>query len=84
MHCRGLAWGFASGLTGWGWGLVEPDTLGGDEAFNNITFRHLASLARPSGSPERCALAIAGDDADAKADVVSLLDAIGYDVVDLG
>jgi len=31
LHCRGLAWGFASGLTGWGWGMVEPDTLGGDE-----------------------------------------------------
>lgn len=54
------------------------------KAFNNITFAHLASLARPSGSPERSALAIAGDDASAKATVVSLLDQIGYDSLDLG
>ena len=54
------------------------------KAFNNIFFAHLASLARPSGSPERSALAIAGDDAGAKALVARLLDEIGYDTVDLG
>ncbi len=54
------------------------------KAFNNITSGHLGSLAGPSGSSDRSALAIAGDDADAKATVVSLLDEIGYDTVDLG
>ncbi|MCB0905876.1 MAG: NADPH-dependent F420 reductase [Nocardioidaceae bacterium] len=54
------------------------------KAFNNIFFAHLASLARPSGSADRSALAIAGDDADAKAVVTRLLDDIGYDAVDLG
>jgi predicted dinucleotide-binding enzyme len=54
------------------------------KAFNNIFFAHLASLARPSGSSDRSALAIAGDDADAKAVVTGLLDEIGYDTVDLG
>jgi len=54
------------------------------KAFNNIFFGHLAALPRPSGDPERSALAIAGDDADAKALVTRLLDEIGYDAVDLG
>jgi predicted dinucleotide-binding enzyme len=54
------------------------------KAFNNIFFKHLAALARPSGSADRSALAIAGDSPDAKSAVTSFLDAIGYDVVDAG
>jgi predicted dinucleotide-binding enzyme len=54
------------------------------KAFNNIYFEHLAALARAKGADDRSALAIAGDDADAKAVVVQLLDEIGYDTVDLG
>ncbi len=54
------------------------------KVFNNIAFMHLAALARPSGSPERTALAIAGDDGAAKAAVAGLLDEIGYDAYDLG
>ena len=54
------------------------------KGFNNIYFGHLASLARPSGDPDRSALAIAGDDAVAKEVVRTVLDVIGYDVVDLG
>jgi 8-hydroxy-5-deazaflavin:NADPH oxidoreductase len=54
------------------------------KGFNNIYFEHLRDLARPSGSPERSALAIAGDDADAKATVTRLFDEIGYDTLDLG
>jgi len=54
------------------------------KGFNNIYFKHLASLPRPSGAPDRTALAIAGDDEAAKASVTSFLDAIGYDTVDLG
>ncbi len=53
-------------------------------AFNNIFFQHLAALPRPSGAPDRSALPIAGDDAEAKVLVTRLLDEIGYDVVDLG
>ncbi|MDP2014615.1 MAG: NADP oxidoreductase, partial [Actinomycetota bacterium] len=41
-------------------------------------------LARPAGADDRSALAIAGDDAAAKAAVVEFLDSIGYDVVDAG
>jgi 8-hydroxy-5-deazaflavin:NADPH oxidoreductase len=54
------------------------------KAFNNITAVHLGSLARPTGSTDRSALAVAGDDPDAKARAAALLDEIGYDTVDLG
>jgi 8-hydroxy-5-deazaflavin:NADPH oxidoreductase len=54
------------------------------KAFNNIYFLHLGELARPAGSPDRTALPIAGDDADAKAAVTQLLDVLGYDAVDAG
>jgi predicted dinucleotide-binding enzyme len=54
------------------------------KVFNNIFFKHLHSLARPAGSSDRSALAIAGDDAAAKAEVADFLDRIGYDAVDVG
>lgn len=54
------------------------------KVFNNIAFVHLAALARPSGSPDRTTLPIAGDDAEAKARATALLDAIGYDALDVG
>jgi predicted dinucleotide-binding enzyme len=54
------------------------------KAFNNIYFEHLRDLARPSGSPERSVLAIAGDDAEAKKRVTEVLDDLGYDAYDVG
>jgi hypothetical protein len=54
------------------------------KGFNNIFFQHLGSLPRPSASADRSALAIAGDDAEAKRRVTELLGEIGYDTVDLG
>ncbi|MEH1168415.1 NADPH-dependent F420 reductase [Micromonospora sp. CPCC 205539] len=54
------------------------------KVFNNIFFKHLAALARPTGAADRSALAIAGDDAAAKAEVTAFLDRIGYDAVDAG
>jgi predicted dinucleotide-binding enzyme len=54
------------------------------KAFNNIYFEHLRELARPSGSPERSVLAIAGDDAEAKKRVTEVLDDLGYDAYDVG
>ena len=54
------------------------------KAFNNISYVHLLNLARPTGSPDRSVLAIAGDDADAKAQVSQFLDTIGYDAYDVG
>ena len=54
------------------------------KVFNNIFFEHLRELARPTGSPGRSTLAIAGDDAPAKRTVTALLDDIGYDAYDVG
>jgi predicted dinucleotide-binding enzyme len=54
------------------------------KGFNNIVAAHLGELARPAGAADRSALAIAGDDADAKATVTTLLDSLGYDTVDAG
>ncbi len=54
------------------------------KVFNNIFFKHLGSLARPSGADDRTALPIAGDDAAAKAATTVFLNSIGYDAVDGG
>ena len=54
------------------------------KAFNNIFYKHLHSLARPSGAPDRSYLPIAGDDTQAKAAVSAFLDSIGYGTVDAG
>jgi predicted dinucleotide-binding enzyme len=53
------------------------------KGFNNIYAGHVVKLARPSGDPERSALAIAGDD-DAKKAVTDFLDSIGFDAYDAG
>ncbi|WP_327583566.1 NAD(P)-binding domain-containing protein [Nonomuraea sp. NBC_00507] len=54
------------------------------KVFNNILFRHLGTLARPSGAADRSALPIAGDDDAVKKAVTAFLDTIGYDTVDAG
>ncbi|NPD03523.1 NAD(P)-binding domain-containing protein [Nocardioides sp. zg-1308] len=54
------------------------------KGFNNIYVDHLATLARPSGDPDRSVLALAGDDAAAKQTVIEFFDAIGYDSLDVG
>ncbi|WP_436529173.1 NADPH-dependent F420 reductase [Actinoplanes sp. HUAS TT8] len=54
------------------------------KGFNNIWFQHLATLHRASGSADRTALPIAGDDSAAKLVVTEFLDRIGYDAVDVG
>lgn len=54
------------------------------KAFNHITAAHLGSHGRPPGTAGRRALAIAGDDAEAKRTVADLVDSFGFDVVDAG
>ena len=54
------------------------------KAFNGIQAEHLLTLGRPSGTAGRIALPIAGDDAAAKAVVMDLVDALGFDPVDGG
>lgn len=54
------------------------------KAFNNIYAEHLDKLGRPPGSSGRIALPVAGDDAQAKAIVLGLIDELGFDGVDAG
>ena len=54
------------------------------KAFNHIYAAQLTTDGKPPGTLDRRALAIAGDDANAKATVTKLLDAFGFDTVDAG
>lgn len=51
---------------------------------NHIGAREIGSDARPSGEEGRRALAVAGDDAEARARVARLVDSLGFDPVDAG
>ena len=54
------------------------------KTFNNIYADHLLRHGRPAGTPGRIALPVAGDDSEAKATVIKLLDELGFDGVDAG
>jgi 8-hydroxy-5-deazaflavin:NADPH oxidoreductase len=54
------------------------------KAFNHIRASELTTDGQPRGSNHRRALAIAGNDAVAKATVARLLDGFGFDTVDVG
>ena len=54
------------------------------KSFNAILQADIEKDARPAGSPERRALPIAGDDAEAKRVVAALMDEFGFDSVDAG
>jgi predicted dinucleotide-binding enzyme len=54
------------------------------KAFNAIMATDIERDGRPTGSPGRRALPIAGDDASAKKVAAELLDEFGYDTVDAG
>jgi predicted dinucleotide-binding enzyme len=54
------------------------------KAFNHIYAAELTTHGQPPGTPNRRALVIAGDDAEAKSTVARLIDQFGFDVVDAG
>jgi hypothetical protein len=54
------------------------------KAFNHLYAATLTTDGQPAGTKNRRALAIAGDDPDAKATVSHLLDQFGFDAVDAG
>ena len=54
------------------------------KAFNHIYAAALTTDGQPANTPNRRALAIAGDDSEAKRVVTQLIDQFGFDVVDIG
>lgn len=54
------------------------------KVFNTIIAENLLNKGRPAGEAGRVALAVAGDDAQAKASVMRLVEEIGFDAVDAG
>ncbi len=54
------------------------------KAFNHVPAADITARRTPPGTPDRRALAIAGDDAPAKETVASFIDGLGFDVVDAG
>ena len=75
--------GIEGGLTESGWvskQLNRPVI----KAFNNIYADHLLRKGSPANTPGRIALPVAGDDANAKAVVIKLIDELGFDGVDAG
>ncbi|MCS7477609.1 NADPH-dependent F420 reductase [Umezawaea endophytica] len=66
--------------------LVQRHLVGARvvKALHNIGPRQLLDLHRPAGHPDRTALPLSGDDPAAKEEVAALLDALGFDAVDLG
>lgn len=54
------------------------------KAFNAITMKDIESDGRPAGAPDRRALPLAGDDAEAKSVAIGLYEAFGFDAVDVG
>jgi predicted dinucleotide-binding enzyme len=61
--------------------LAEAKVVKG---FNNIDFVRLVRSSNPNGDPQRSALPIAGDDAEAKIRVAEFMDMVGFDSIDLG
>jgi predicted dinucleotide-binding enzyme len=54
------------------------------KAFNHIRFGDITTDGAPAGTPNRRALATAGDDAEAVAFVTRLYDEFGFDTVNIG
>ena len=54
------------------------------KAFNNIYAKHLLEKGLPPNAPNRIALPVAGDNPQAKAVVMSLVNQLGFDPVDTG
>lgn len=54
------------------------------KAFNNILAETLAKFGQPEGAAGRLAVAVAGDDAEAKQVVMGIVNEVGFDPVDAG
>jgi 8-hydroxy-5-deazaflavin:NADPH oxidoreductase len=67
-------------------GLLQAHLAGAHvvRAFSHISSAEVTTAGRPAGTPHRRALAIAGDDNEAKRVVTAVYDAVGFDTLDLG
>lgn len=54
------------------------------KTLNHIGYHDLETDGAPAGAPGRRALAVAGDDPTARAEVMTLIERLGYDAVDAG
>jgi 8-hydroxy-5-deazaflavin:NADPH oxidoreductase len=54
------------------------------KAFSHLSAADLTTDGTPAGTPDRRALAVAGDDAEAKKFVAGFYDRAGFDTVDIG
>ena len=54
------------------------------KAFNHIGSGDLTTQGTPAGTPDRRALAVAGDSDEARTAVAQLIDELGFDTVDVG
>ncbi|SMG24007.1 NADPH-dependent F420 reductase [Agreia pratensis] len=54
------------------------------KAFNHMGYHDLDEGPRPSGDPDRKAIALSGDDVAANEVAADLIDSLGFDAVDLG
>lgn len=54
------------------------------KTLNHIDYAEMSEDARSRGSPQRRALAVAGDDSEAKTVVASFVENLGFDAVDAG
>lgn len=52
-------------------------------SLNHVAYEELMSYAEPAGAPFRTAIAVASDDLEARAEVAALVDALGFDPVEL-
>ena len=54
------------------------------KSLNHLGYFKFQERRRPRGAPDRLAMAAAGDDPDAVAAVMQLIDRLGFDAVDAG
>jgi hypothetical protein len=50
---------------------------------NHVAYEELLAYAEPAGAPFRMAVAVASDDVEARGEVAALVDALGFDPVEL-
>jgi predicted dinucleotide-binding enzyme len=67
-------------------GMLQEHLVGASvvKSFNSIPFGDITADSHPAGDPRRRAQIVAGDDAEAKATVIALLDQFGFDALDIG